>query len=141
MKRRIAIFTLLAAAPSTSQNTFRGNNAHTGVYQGAGPKQLGGVKWTFKAGGPIVTSPAIADGVVYFGAMDGHLHAVGRRPARRSGSSSRGRPSRRPRPSRAGWSTSSPRRDRKAVCCKVLNADASLNKQAFVPIFGDFQDM
>ncbi|TMA16667.1 MAG: pyrrolo-quinoline quinone, partial [Deltaproteobacteria bacterium] len=74
--RRIAIFALLAAAPSTAQNTFRGNNAHTGVYQGAGPKQLGGVKWAFKAGGPIVTSPAIADGVVYFGAMDGHLHAV-----------------------------------------------------------------
>src|SRR5437867_2260860 len=74
--RRIAIFALLAAAPSTAQNTFRGNNAHTGVYQGAGPKQLGEVKWAFKAGGPIVTSPAIADGVVYFGAMDGHLHAV-----------------------------------------------------------------
>jgi eukaryotic-like serine/threonine-protein kinase len=74
--RRIAIFALLAAAPSLAQSTFRGNNAHTGVYQGAGPKQLKGVKWAFKAGGPIVTSPAIADGVVYFGAMDGHLHAV-----------------------------------------------------------------
>ena len=55
---RIAIFALLAAAPSTAQSTFRGNNAHTGVYQGAGPKQLGGVKWAFKAGGPIVTRPA-----------------------------------------------------------------------------------
>src|SRR5256714_4435322 len=74
--RRIAIFALLAAAPSTAQNTFRGNNAHTGVYQGAGPKQLGGVRWAFKAGVPIVASPAIADGMVYFGAMDGHLHAV-----------------------------------------------------------------
>ena len=74
--RRIAIFALLAAAPSLAQSTFRRNNAHTGVYQGAGPKQLGGVKWAFKAGGPIVTSPAIADGVVYFGAMDGNLHAV-----------------------------------------------------------------
>ena len=46
--KRIAIFALLAAAPLLAQNTFRGNNAHTGVYPGAGPKQPGGVKWTFK---------------------------------------------------------------------------------------------
>src|SRR2546427_12605036 len=52
---------------------FHANSAHTGVY--AGPGQLGGVKWTFKGGGPIVTSPAIAEGVVYIGAMDGHLYA------------------------------------------------------------------
>src|SRR5438552_1736283 len=31
---------------------------------------------TFKGGGPIVTSPAIAEGVVYIGAMDGHLYAI-----------------------------------------------------------------
>jgi len=74
--RRIATFALLAAVPSLAQSTFRGNNAHTGVYPGSGPRQAAGPKWTFKAGGPIVTSPAIADGVVYFGAMDGHLHAV-----------------------------------------------------------------
>ena len=55
---------------------FHGNPAHTGIYDTAGPKQFGGVKWTFKAGGPIVTSPVIADGVVYIGAMDGHLYAV-----------------------------------------------------------------
>src|SRR5207244_3991681 len=47
-----------------AQATFHGNNARTGVYAGAGPSQPA-VKWTFKAGGPIVTSPAVADGVVY----------------------------------------------------------------------------
>src|SRR5437868_7241101 len=73
---RLAMLVLLAAAPAAPQQMFHGNSAHTGVYAAAGPKQLGGVKWAFKAGGPIVTSPAIADGVVYFGAMDGHLHAV-----------------------------------------------------------------
>ncbi|HET7788715.1 MAG TPA: PQQ-binding-like beta-propeller repeat protein [Myxococcales bacterium] len=72
---RIALLALLAAAPSLAQATFRGNNAHTGVYAAPGPTR-GVVKWAFKAGGPIVTSPAIADGVVYFGSMDGHLHAV-----------------------------------------------------------------
>jgi outer membrane protein assembly factor BamB len=72
----VVMLVLLAATPSFAQGMFRGNTAHTGVYASAGPKQLGGVKWAFKAGGPIVTSPAIADGVVYFGAMDGHLHAL-----------------------------------------------------------------
>src|SRR5215831_12611656 len=63
-----------AAAPA--QNMFHGNVARTGVYDTAGPRQLGGVKWAFKAGGGIVTSPAVADGVVYIGAMDGHMYAI-----------------------------------------------------------------
>jgi eukaryotic-like serine/threonine-protein kinase len=72
-----AVLTLFAAVSmGFAQNTFHGNNAHTGVYESPGPKQLGGVKWTFKAGGPIVTSPAIADGVVYIAALDGHLYAI-----------------------------------------------------------------
>ena len=76
--RRLAWLALvcLAAAPATAQTTFHGNNARTGVYAGAGPKELHGVKWTFKAGGPIVTSPAIAAGTVYIAALDGHLYAV-----------------------------------------------------------------
>jgi eukaryotic-like serine/threonine-protein kinase len=75
--KQVAIVILLAAAAiAVAQNTFRGNNAHTGVYDSPGPKQLGGVKWVFKAGGPIVTSPAIANGVIYMAAMDGHLYAI-----------------------------------------------------------------
>jgi outer membrane protein assembly factor BamB len=50
--------------------------ARTGVYESAGPTQLKGAKWTFKTGGAIVSSPAIADGVVYLTSMDGHLFAV-----------------------------------------------------------------
>jgi outer membrane protein assembly factor BamB len=34
------------------------------------------VKWAFKTGAAIVTSPAIADAVVYIGSLDGHLHAI-----------------------------------------------------------------
>jgi eukaryotic-like serine/threonine-protein kinase len=74
--KRFAVLTLLFATSAFAQNTFHGNNARTGVYDSPGPKQLGGVKWTFKAGGPIVTSPSIADGIVYIAAMDGHLYAV-----------------------------------------------------------------
>ena len=73
---RLATLALLATAPAAPQQMFHGNSAHTGVYAAAGPRQLGGVKWTFKGGGPIVTSPAIAEGVVYIGAMDGHLYAI-----------------------------------------------------------------
>jgi len=72
----IAALTLIAVASCLGQNTFRANNGHTGVYESPGPKQLSGVKWAFKAGGPIVTSPVIAGGVVYIGAWDGHLYAI-----------------------------------------------------------------
>src|SRR5438105_11790768 len=70
----VALLTLASVSPA--QNTFHGNNAHTGVYEGAGPKKLGGIKWIFKTPGPIVTSPAIVDGVVYIGSMSGHLYAI-----------------------------------------------------------------
>ena len=76
MKRFATLTLFLALTSALAQNTFHGNNARTGVYDSPGPKQLGGVKWAFKAGGPIVTSPAVADGVVYIGAMDGHLYAI-----------------------------------------------------------------
>lgn len=66
----------LAAVPAFAQATFHGDNARSGVYTAPGPKQFGGVKWAFKAGGPIVTSPAVADGVVYIGALSGHLYAI-----------------------------------------------------------------
>lgn len=80
MIRRSVVLALLLApalpAALSAQATFHGNMARTGVYDSPGPRRLGGVKWTFKAGGPIVTSPVIADGVVYIAALDGHLYAV-----------------------------------------------------------------
>jgi outer membrane protein assembly factor BamB len=68
--------TLLAAGAAFSQSTFHGNVARTGVYAKAGPTTLRGVKWAFPAGGAIVTSPAVVDGVVYIGSLDGHLYAI-----------------------------------------------------------------
>jgi eukaryotic-like serine/threonine-protein kinase len=79
MKRIVLLAALAAAgAPALAQTTFHGNNARTGVYQSPGPQRLGGVKWTFKAGGPIVASPAVAEGVVYIASLDGHLYALDR---------------------------------------------------------------
>jgi len=76
--KRFALLAILAAAavPARAQTTFHGNNARTGVYASAGPTGPATLKWTFKAGGPIVTSPAVADGVIYIASLDGHLYAV-----------------------------------------------------------------
>lgn len=67
---------ILTATAALAQTTFHGDVARTGVYATPGPTQLTGPKWIFKAGGPIVTSPAIAAGVVYIASLDGHLYAV-----------------------------------------------------------------
>jgi len=55
---------------------FRANPAHTGVYDTAGVDQLNGVKWKFKTGGKILSSPAIAGGLIYIGSDDKNLYAV-----------------------------------------------------------------
>jgi eukaryotic-like serine/threonine-protein kinase len=77
MKIRIALALLSLTAPSvTAQTTFHANNARTGAYQSRGPKELKGVKWQFKTQGAIVSSPGVANGVVYIGSSDGALYAI-----------------------------------------------------------------
>jgi len=78
MKRAYLLVGLLVLCPfsAPAQDTFHGNVARTGVYASSGPAQLGGVKWTFKTGGPIVGSPSVAGGIVYIGSFDGNLYAV-----------------------------------------------------------------
>ncbi len=73
---RPLVLLFLAAATASAQGTFHGDGARTGVYPEAGDPATGRLKWSFAAGAPIVGSPVVADGVVYFGALDGHLHAV-----------------------------------------------------------------
>src|SRR5437868_6025328 len=76
MKRLALLFLLAGATTCSSQATFHGNIARTGVYNSAGPVKLNGVKWTFKTGGPIVASPAVVGGVVYIASMDAYLYAI-----------------------------------------------------------------
>ena len=77
MKRLLAI-TVLVSISSTAiaQATFHADIARTGSYEGGGPVHAPAVKWTFKAAGPIVTSPAIDKGVVYIASLSGHLYAL-----------------------------------------------------------------
>jgi len=77
--KRCALALLLIAPAALSlqaQATFHGNVARSGVYDSPGPAQFTGVKWSFKTGGPIVTSPAVAGGVIYIGSWDGYLYAI-----------------------------------------------------------------
>ncbi len=60
----------------TAQGMFRGDPAHSGIYAGAGPRSLTGVKWAFKTGGPVISSPALVGGMAVFGSDDCHLYAV-----------------------------------------------------------------
>ena len=73
---RTLVLLLLTVPTTMAQATFHGDAARTGVYSTAGPQQLNGTKWTFKTDGPIIGSPAIANGVVYIGSTDGNLYAV-----------------------------------------------------------------
>lgn len=61
--------------PSAPESMFRGGPAHLGVYEGGGPTLLG-LAWRAPTEGDVVSSPAIANGVVYVGSGDGGLYAL-----------------------------------------------------------------
>jgi outer membrane protein assembly factor BamB len=64
------------AMPALAQSTFHGNVARTGVFQGGAPAKAPAIKWSFKTGGPIVGSAAVANGVVYIASLSSYLYAV-----------------------------------------------------------------
>ena len=55
---------------------FRANPQHSGVYAASGIIQPPHVKWKFKTGGAVISSPAVANGIVYVGSTDGYLYAI-----------------------------------------------------------------
>ena len=57
------------------ETMFRGGPAHRGVYEGGGPTLLG-LAWRAPTDGDVVSSPAVANGVVYVGSGDGGLYAL-----------------------------------------------------------------
>lgn len=70
----LALFSLVAAA--SGQSMFQGDPAHSGLPSEAGPVALKGVKWSFKTGGPVVSSPVLAGGVLYVGSDDTAFYAL-----------------------------------------------------------------
>ncbi len=61
-----------AAEPSM----FRGNAAHSGVYDSAVSPTLSTVKWKFQTASKIVSSPAISGSAIYIGSSDHNLYSL-----------------------------------------------------------------
>jgi eukaryotic-like serine/threonine-protein kinase len=73
----VAIFLGLSLpAFGTDATTFRGNLTHSGAYDAAGVQKVAQLKWKFTTMGMVISSPAVAQGVVYVGSTDGNLYAV-----------------------------------------------------------------
>jgi outer membrane protein assembly factor BamB len=78
MKRLVALLCVSVSIPAFSQNivSFRGNAQHLGIYDHAGVPSLHGIKWKFKTGAAVISTPAVSDGTAYFGSNDHYLYAV-----------------------------------------------------------------
>ena len=75
------MFTLLLTATllpafSADSTMFRGDAAHSGVYQSPESPTLASVRWKLKTRGKVISSPSVIAGTVYFGSTDGKLYAA-----------------------------------------------------------------
>ena len=66
----------VATAIAPSPVMFRADARHGGIYDAAGVAGLHGVIWTFRTGGAVISTPAVADGRVYFGSFDSNVYAL-----------------------------------------------------------------
>jgi len=73
MKWIAAILIPLSLA-ATEPNMFRGGPSHLGVY--SSPAGIGSVKWKFRTGAKVYSSPVVVDGVVYVGSADHNVYAL-----------------------------------------------------------------
>jgi outer membrane protein assembly factor BamB len=71
----LCLTTAASRGDSGSATMFRADAAHVGVFDSNAPT-LHAVQWRFHANGPLISSPAVADGVVYVGSNDGNLYAL-----------------------------------------------------------------
>ncbi len=72
----IALLVLCPAAFAQEAASFRGDAAHTGLYNAPGATAFHKIKWQIHTGGQIFSSPAVSGGMVYFGSNDHFLRAV-----------------------------------------------------------------
>jgi outer membrane protein assembly factor BamB len=67
----------LESAPQSGDwAMFHHDLAHTGATDISDPTPNGTLQWKFETGAPIHSSPAVVDGVVYFGSRDHHIYAL-----------------------------------------------------------------
>jgi outer membrane protein assembly factor BamB len=68
--------TAVTCTPAAEPAMFRGDAPHRGIYDAAGAPVLHGVRWTFRTGAPVISTPLIANGTVYIGSSDHNLYAL-----------------------------------------------------------------
>ena len=66
----------LTAALAAEPAQFRTDARHGGIYAAAGVPVLHGVKWKFRSGAAVLSTPALSGGSLYFGSNDGNLYAL-----------------------------------------------------------------
>ena len=77
MKRLALLAALLLCSNAFAQGPmFRGNPEHTGAYDSPALSQTPKLKWQFHTSAQVLSSPAVADGVVYVGSSDHYLYAL-----------------------------------------------------------------
>jgi eukaryotic-like serine/threonine-protein kinase len=77
MKRMVLLSILAFCSQAFAQDAmFRGNSQHTGVYTGPAVSPFTKIKWQFHTKGQVLSSSAIAEGVLYIGSSDHFLYAL-----------------------------------------------------------------
>lgn len=71
----LAVFAVSFVRAATNWPMFRGNPQLTGVAEAKVPTKPT-LKWTFKSGAEVKSSPAIVGGKVFFGSGDSNLHCL-----------------------------------------------------------------
>ena len=56
--------------------TFHASAGHVGVYDSGKLSSLGTLKWKFKTGGKVFSSPAVYNGTILIGSEDHSLYAI-----------------------------------------------------------------
>jgi eukaryotic-like serine/threonine-protein kinase len=68
---------MLALGPATIEaQMFRSDAQHSGLASAAGVPVLHGVKWQYKTGAALVSSPIVSGDAIYFGSNDHNLYAL-----------------------------------------------------------------
>ena len=62
-------------ARTSNQTQFRGNEAHTGLYEDASSYSSIKQEWTYKTGNAIRSTPLVVDNKIYFGSGDHYCYA------------------------------------------------------------------
>ncbi|XGA80320.1 PQQ-binding-like beta-propeller repeat protein [Halomonas sp. CH40] len=75
----VASFMALAMSPTVvmgSSTMFQANLERTGVYKGIGPEETPTLAWKFDASAPVISTPLVDDGMVYFVDFEDGVYAL-----------------------------------------------------------------